>query len=589
MPKQKKQIPDWWIIAGIAMLSLVLGMVGFYQYSQGEHGSPLSLLDLLYLSLQLFTLESGGVQGPLPVTLEMARWLAPFTGVFAAIKGVLSLIHRQGKSLLRLRNIQDHAIVCGASQGGVHIARELVKNGVSVVVIDNTPPDVSPYKPDPGIIQVAGNVQDAAVLQRAKVQTARYLFAATDRDADNIGVVHEAHRIVGAREREQDSCVLDCYAHVSDHRTRALFYTHPLFSDSGKRFNAQVFSLFDRGARLLFESFAPDRYRPIQGRDDSPVSIMIFGFSPLAKSLVLHVARIGHYANGRKVVISLIDEQAARQTAALSLSTPALEQLVDIKPQDLPIDGLSAACLQEIIASPADVIYICAESDIQAFTLARRLVSLPGYEDIPIVAALLQTDALTELLYADRQAQPDNVELFSLLGNTGDMEQLIGEQQDEAAKIIHELYREDQFGQGETVESNASLAPWENLPEGIKDSNRGQADHLPIKLRAIGLSLDDVLNAAQAPEFTPEQIHTLADMEHRRWVAEKRLAGWRPTAGEKDSKRKLTPLLVDFDSLPDAEKRKDERAVVLHSLRLIENLKLRSVQPHAPGREPASR
>lgn len=546
MQNQNNRIPDWWVIGIIAVLALILGMVGFYQYSS-EHGPPSGLLDLLYQSLQLFTLESGGLQGPLPVTLEMARWLAPLTGVYAAIKGVLSLVHRQGVSLLRLKNIRDHAIVCGANQGSAHIAHELVNNGVSVVVVDNNPMEASPYKHSLDIIQLAGNALDTAVLQRAKIQTARYLFTATDRDVDNIGIVHEAQRIVNTRERDKDERVLDCYARVSDYRTRALFYTHPLFSDSEERFNAQTFNLFDRGARLLFESCAPDCYRAIRGKDDPPASILVFGFSPLAKSLVLHVARIGHYANNRKATIRVIDEQAARQTAALSLSTPGLEQLVDIAPDDRSIDGLSAAYLQEFVARAPDVIYICTESDIQALTLARRLASLPGYKDIPLIVTLLQTDALTELLSEDKQAQNNTVRLFPLLDKTSGMQQIIGEQLDEAAKIIHELYREDRFKQGETVETNASLVAWENLPEGIKDSNRGQADHLPIKLRAIGLSLNDALNAADAPQFTPEQLHILADMEHRRWMADKRLDGWQPTAGKKDSKRKLSPLLVDFE------------------------------------------
>ena len=573
MPNKKKRLYDWWIIAGIAVLSLILGVVGFYQYASDRDGAHSGLLDMLYRSLQLFTLESGGLQGPLPVTLEMARWLAPFTGVYAAIKGVLSLAHRQGKSSLRLRNIQDHAIVCGVNQGSVHIAHELVNNGVSVVVIDNNPAEASPYKLSPDIIQLTGNALDAAVLQRAKVQTARYLFIATDSDVDNIGIVQEAHRIANARKQVKDGRVLDSYVRVSDFRTRALFYTHPLFSDSGERFNAQIFSLFDRGARLLFESCAPDRYRAIRGKDDPPASIMIFGFNPLAKSLVLHVARIGHYANDRNAVIRIIDEQAARQTAALSLSTPALEQLVNIQPHDCSIDGLSTTYLQEIVASPPDVMYICAESDIQALTLARRLATLPGYKDIPLIVTLLQTDALTELLYEDKQTQNNNVRLFPLLDKTSDLKQIIGEQLDEAAKIIHELYREDQFKQGETVETNASLVPWENLPEGIKDSNRGQADHLPIKLRAIGLTLEDALNAADAWQFTSEQIRILAEMEHRRWMADKRLDGWQPTVGKKDSKRKLTPLLVDFNDLPEAEKHKDEQAVVVHSHRLLENLR----------------
>lgn len=100
---------------------------------------------------------------------------------------------------------------------------------------------------------------------------------------------------------------------------------------------------------------------------------------------------------------------------------------------------------------------------------------------------------------------------------------VIGEQLDREAKIIHEMYCDDQFALGDTQEANPSLVPWENLSEGMKDSNRGQADHLPIKLRAIDLSLVEAMMQKQPLTFTEQQIQMLADMEHRRWMACKML------------------------------------------------------------------
>lgn len=581
---QKKQNIDWWILAGSAILSLVLGMLGFSRLSADGYGSSMSFLDLLYRSLQLFTLESGSVQGPLPISLEVARWLAPFTTFFAAIKGVLSLLHKRGKSMLRLRNMKNHAIVSGTGDRGSHIVSELLRNGIAVVTIDGTHPDTVSSLPDSGVIRIAGNPHDADVLQHARIRAARYLFAVTDDDAENISTIHEARKLVNDPGNAENNGSMDCFAHVTDVQTRALFYTHPLFSNSGKHFNAQLFSLYDRGARLLFEEHAPDRYRAICRKEAPPACIMIFGFSPLAKSLVVQAARIGHYANRKKMVVTIVDEQVVRKLAAFSLSVPELDQLIEMDLHDIPASGLSEAYLQHLLTNPPDVIYICADSNIQGFTLARRLAYLPGYEKIPTVVALSQTDRLTRLLCEDGLSRQGNVTLFPLLEKTADIDQITGGQQDEAAKIIHEMYCEDQLAQGQTTESNASLAAWENLPESLKDSNRGQADHLPIKLRAIGLSMEDVLKAGTPPAFTPEQIHRLADMEHRRWMAGKRLEGWRPATGEKDDKQKLTPLLVDFDELPAAEKRKDEQVVVSHSLRLIENLKLKSVQPRMPGK-----
>jgi hypothetical protein len=61
-------------------------------------------------------------------------------------------------------------------------------------------------------------------------------------------------------------------------------------------------------------------------------------------------------------------------------------------------------------------------------------------------------------------------------------------------------------------------------------------------------------------------------MEHLRWMAYKRLDGWRHTQGEKDNALKLNPLLVDFDELPAHEQHKDAQTIVTIP-RLIDLLK----------------
>ena len=66
-----------WLVIGTLWLSaLGLGYAGFVRYS-AAHDTPSSFWDNLYLTLQLFTLESGSLSGPISWELEVARWLAP--------------------------------------------------------------------------------------------------------------------------------------------------------------------------------------------------------------------------------------------------------------------------------------------------------------------------------------------------------------------------------------------------------------------------------------------------------------------------------------------------------------------------------
>ncbi len=548
----------WWLLGLGAVAALLLGMAGFYEYAAD---TPPHFLDLLYRALQLFTLESGDLKHPIPVTLEIARWLAPFVTFFAAIKGILSLLHRESQTILRLRNIQQHAILCGLSSKGIHMAQELLDKGHRVIVIDrNAQHKNMSVLTNQGAIAIIGDAQDPEILARTKIETARYLFAVTGDDDSNIAIINAAHNRI-TKQQNRDS-TLDCYAHVTDQTTKVLFYNHPLFSKSKKQFNAQLFNLYDRGARLMFDQYAPDRNRSIYTIDDKQVTLLIFGLSQLAKSMIIHAALTGHYANGKKLAITIIDEHASHQVAELALSSPALDEILNITPIDSSLAELSSKRILKYLKQRPDAIYIFSPVDVQAITLAQRLQHLLGDTAIPVVAGLLQTSSAAELLCKAHSLQSNSVRLFPLIDNTISLDQILSAQQDQAARLIHEMYCEDQISRGETTESNSSLIPWDSLSEGMKDSNRGQADHLIIKLRAIGLTLENVINSPEHLTFTEEQIQLLSEMEHRRWMAGKRLDGWRPTQGKKNDDLKLNPLIVDFDLLPEDEKRKDVQTII---------------------------
>jgi hypothetical protein len=104
-----------------------------------------------------------------------------------------------------------------------------------------------------------------------------------------------------------------------------------------------------------------------------------------------------------------------------------------------------------------------------------------------------------------------------------------------------------------------SSKPWPELPEHFKMSSRREADHLAIKLAQAGLSLA----AAEHPvalDLTEEEIEVLARLEHRRWMIERRLRGWRPGA-ERDDMRRINPYLVDWEALPDNIRRGNRASI----------------------------
>src|SRR5207248_2665129 len=65
-------------------------------------------------------------------------------------------------------------------------------------------------------------------------------------------------------------------------------------------------------------------------------------------------------------------------------------------------------------------------------------------------------------------------------------ELLLGGTNEALARMIHEEYVRQQQKLGQTTETNPSMVPWDELPEGLKESNRRQADDIGRKLREVG-------------------------------------------------------------------------------------------------------
>lgn len=140
----------------------------------------------------------------------------------------------------------------------------------------------------------------------------------------------------------------------------------------------------------------------------------------------------------------------------------------------------------------------------------------------------------------------------------GERVELTDAVRDRIARAIHQKYRRDQ--RGRKPDTDPAMQPWERLPEHLKESNRRQAEHIPEKLRAIGCTIAPARGTRAATAFTAEEIERLAEMEHDRWVADRRAAGWTP-GPERDVERKITPYLVPWDELAEDIREYDREAV----------------------------
>ena len=81
-----------------------------------------------------------------------------------------------------------------------------------------------------------------------------------------------------------------------------------------------------------------------------------------------------------------------------------------------------------------------------------------------------------------------------------------------------------------------------------------------VKMRGIGCEMVSKDDSRSLATFSEDEIEGLSRLEHKRWTAERSLAGWIFDKQKNDVTRK-TPYLTDWNDLPDDIKEFDRDAV----------------------------
>jgi len=134
------------------------------------------------------------------------------------------------------------------------------------------------------------------------------------------------------------------------------------------------------------------------------------------------------------------------------------------------------------------------------------------------------------------------------------------------AQLIHE-----EFVRAEKPvrpHDDPAMKPWRDLREVLRESNRQQADHIAIKLRAIGCDVvpetdprPAVIRFAEPDQGRGGEVELMAMMEHERWNAERWMDGWTYAPAPKDLAKKTNPSLVPWAELSDKVQEYDRKAV----------------------------
>lgn len=555
----------WHFIGALWVTALVLGYSGFKGYAV-DIGIALTPPDILYRALQLFVLESGAVESPLAWQLQVARFLAPAVTLYTAVE-VLAVVLRDQVKNLRLRFLCNHVVICGLGRKGILLVEAFADLGAQVVAIERDAHNLMLGRSNKcGAITLVGSAVDSAMLRKARVDKARYLISVCGDDGTN----SELAMLTGALALRPNtrSRALVCLIHIVDPRLCRLLKEQEMKIGRPDAFRLEFFNVFESGVRVLLSEYPP--FSNSDADIGSEPHVAIVGVGHFGESMVLNVAKKWRDRRGRdglRLRITLIDDAAQEERQLLYLRNPGLETVCDLIPKEVntnsPDFERGDFLMDEEGLCDITVIYVCLDNDTDGLTAALKLEQRLRPLDIPITVRMTQDSGLATLLRGEEQKGGvfGNVHGFGLLDHTCTPDLILEGTYETLARAFHEEYVRNEVDKGATSQINPSLVPWEKLPESLKESNRGEAEHIRAKLEAIGC--DVTMTSDWNPplfEFSREEIEEMARMEHERFVRERLHAGW-VYGDAKDLAKRISPTLVPWNELSEEEKEVDRNLI----------------------------
>lgn len=518
-----------------------------------------------------FTLFREAPIPPDPWQLVIAQIAMPGIAIFAAIGATLKLFYnkvRRDLHIMMAGRQKDHVIVCGLGPTAMQIVQNLhdINKNRGLVVIDPIGADINAATCEKlGIPVITGDAKNEGILKIAGLRHARAIVVSTGDDTANIEIcmrLRDFHDTFPTNKRSR----LTIYTEIDNDWLFAKMHSQENHALGSYDCEVRLFNSYENGARMLVQ----DMPLPVAPELNAG-ALVVVGFGKMGRAVALQFMRAAPTALGQKIRIMVFDRESKEAEESLSSNVPAAREFGAFEFLSVELSAEKNAnwefVAKKIADEPLLAVITCLAEDFDNLYVGmemRRLLDAHDQFHVPIYVRLQHHNRLGRYAASTEAMIPiaDRLKGFGTLESLLSREILMNASIDRLARAWHEEYRRTLPKERHDAPANR---PWEELPEFYKMSNRRACDHLPIKLAQAGLRMEQLPNAGAIDlkresakdsivvELTPEEAELLAHLEHRRWMIERRMLGWRHGQKRSETKR-INPLLVEWDKLPEYDR-----------------------------------
>jgi hypothetical protein len=353
----------------------------------------------------------------------------------------------------------------------------------------------------------------------------------------NLEILYET-----AKEIKSQGGLLDASTGLSDEyvtvKNKLINYNPAGIDFISSNGNIKLFNINQIAARYIFLTYPPDGFRSITDINNKAMNILILGYSKIGEELLKLFVRNCQYINRKNTKITLISLDADAAKMRIDSLYRNIPDIIDFNAYNENPHHLTGKFLIHKGLTTVDAIYICSGDDRYQASYSSRARELFG-EKVPLVRPFYRNEAW------NKNERQRNLYSFNILSQVSILDDIIKEDIDHKAIAVHHRWLkmaipdyikklEKCFAENKDMpEPKPTMLPWHLLDEETRDDNRSVVEFINVKLRTVKQFPDKATYANPKKaniDFSflddKEKVEQLAEMEHRRWMANKYLYDW---------------------------------------------------------------
>jgi hypothetical protein len=527
--------------------------------------------------LFIFPNDKNKYEDPIPISLSIAKVWINLLLLYGAFRGML-LVARNEYNKLLTGYSSKHTVLIGLNQTSKLFALDFLlqyPNEKLIVVARQEDSCLAQLLQKKGARVIVASLADETLWDFLNLFRLRRIIIFTTNDELNLELANAVFnrlksRIGGDFDRlASRKYPFEMLTHLANPFISVVASKSPIFKIRNQGYGGRMFNTTNMLARSLI-LFSPPDLSPEYKFDQAP-RFLIIGGGDLARALVLEIARHCHYPSLQPPEIVWVASDAFELLKSVRFEVPTIKQFCKISARQVNPSQVSDNFYRMLEnGSPFTQVLLTLESEVDNFSLAKHIGRALESDRTPILLVLKPTaDTLLLPVNSFKSDQStlnikNPVHYYSLAETALNAESILNERLDQHAKSIHTAYVSEETSKGAKLGDWDSLVNWDELNETYRGASRAQADHLLVKLRAIGMNVRDTSQIRLADldfylqqlKSSPALLERLAEMEHNRWNADRWLSGWQFDQ-IRSNNLKHHNNLVPYSRLSELDKQKD--------------------------------